>query len=132
MNGDKSLFEAATAVRKNAHAPYSGFMVGAALQTDVGIFVGCNVENISFGLTLCAERAAIASAVANGAKKMITLMVVTDSARPCVPCGACRQVLAEFKSDLRIVSSTMDGKTQDFFLSTLLPQANQGLLETNA
>jgi cytidine deaminase len=132
MSGEESLLEAAIAVRKNAHAPYSGFMVGAALQTDIGVFVGCNVENISFGLTLCAERAAIAAAVASGAKRLITLMVVTDSEQPCVPCGACRQVLAEFKTDLRIVSATSDGKTQEFTLSRLLPHANQGLLEANA
>ncbi|MEY2546927.1 MAG: cytidine deaminase [Verrucomicrobiota bacterium] len=131
MSGGDSLLKAARTARENAYAAYSGFAVGAALQTDAGIFAGCNVENISFGLTLCAERAAVATAIANGATEMTMLCIVTDSDRPCVPCGACRQVLAEFNPNLRVVSSTVGGDQQEFVLSKLLPQANQGLLETD-
>jgi cytidine deaminase len=95
----EQLIPAAEAARDNAYAPYSRYQVGAALVTADGrIFSGCNVENASFGLSLCAERNAVAAAVAAGAREFRALAVVTDSSPPAAPCGACRQVLSEFGS----------------------------------
>jgi cytidine deaminase len=102
LNGNKSrkrLLDAARAAMKNAHAPYSNFKVGAALLTTTGeIFAGCNVENASYGMTNCAERTAIFSAVANLGPKMEieAIAIVNDHDAPCSPCGACRQVIYEF------------------------------------
>lgn len=97
----RSLLAAAVAVRHNAHAPYSKFYVGAALLDDTGrIHVGCNVENASYGLTVCAERAAICAAIAAGATQFRALAVASHGGVP--PCGACRQVLAEFADELPI------------------------------
>ncbi len=91
------LIEMAWEARENAYAPYSNFKVGAALlSTDGQIFPGCNVENISYGLTNCAERVAIGAAVAQGVKSFERVVVVADTTEPISPCGACRQVLAEF------------------------------------
>src|SRR5436853_1014874 len=97
------LIEAAAQARACAYAPYSKFSVGAALLTRSGnVFSGCNVENISLGLTICAERAAVAAAIAGGQKDFAAIAVVTDSQEPAVPCGGCRQVLAEFNPSLKI------------------------------
>ena len=118
-----SLIRAAQAAAKRAHAPYSNFRVGAALLAEDGaITVGCNVENASYGLTVCAERNALFAAVANGHRSFQALAIVAEpSDEPAPPCGACRQVLAEFCDDLLIVSLTPAGKRQDFTLSELLP-----------
>jgi cytidine deaminase len=125
------LLEAALQARSRAHAPYSRFAVGAALLTKTGkVFSGCNVENISLGLTICAERVAVAAAVADGEKEFVAIAVVTDSVEPAVPCGACRQVLAEFSPAMKIVASTLRHRTQEFSLSELLPRPRQGILET--
>jgi cytidine deaminase len=124
------LLEMASQVRSQAHAPYSGFGVGAALLTKTGkIFCGCNVENISLGLTICAERAAVAAAVAAGEKEFVAIAIVTDSAEPALPCGACRQVLAEFNTGLTIIASTLRQRSEEFSLSELLPRPKQGILE---
>jgi cytidine deaminase len=126
----KSLIEAATQARDRAHVPYSKFAVGAALLARSGeIFSGCNVENMSFGLTICAERAAVATAIGRGSNDFIAIAVVTDTSKPCAPCGACRQVLAEFNPNLRVVMSTTAGTAQEMDLSELLPLATQGLSE---
>jgi cytidine deaminase len=104
------LVEAARAVREKAHAPYSGFMVGAAVISESGkIYVGCNVENASYGATLCAERGAIAQMVANGEKQVLTVAIFTDAVDPAMPCGICRQVIAELGPHAEIVTATPRG-----------------------
>jgi cytidine deaminase len=126
-----ALIIAATEVQTRAYAKYSGFAVGAALLTKSGkIFVGCNVENISFRLTMCAEQLAIGAAVANGEREFVMLAVVTNSKDPAVPCGGCRQVLAEFNPDLEVISVTLAGKKETYLLSELLPRPRQGILES--
>jgi cytidine deaminase len=124
------MLAAARLARENAYAPYSRFRVGAAVATVSGeIFGGCNIENLSFGLTMCAERAAVAATVANGHKDLGAIAIVADSRQPPVPCGACRQVLAEFNPNLPIIAATTEGLVQKFELSKLLPVAKQGVLE---
>jgi len=99
----KDLVKAAARARANAHAPYSDYQVGAALVTPAGeIFAGCNVENASYGLTICAERNAVAALVDAGGRAIAGLVVMTKGPEPGSPCGACRQVLAEFADDLPI------------------------------
>ncbi len=120
---ERALLEAARAVRANAHAPYSGFRVGAALRTgDGNVFAGCNVENVTYGLTVCAERNAVASAVAAGDTEFVALVVVTDARPPAAPCGACRQTLVEFVPDLPILLVNLDGESRRVRLTDLLPQ----------
>ena len=126
---DEQMVAKAIEARLRAYAPYSGFQVGAALLTEDGrVFSGGNVENISFGLTMCAERVAIGSAVQAGATKFTLLALVSDSQEPVAPCGACRQVLAEFNPKLPIVSTTLAGRVQHFALAELLPMSRQGIL----
>jgi len=130
MNIDE-LLSAARQVRESAYAPYSRFPVGAALRTSSGrIFCGCNVENLSFGLTVCAERAAVFAAVAAGETKFDAIAVVADSVQPVTPCGACRQVLAEFSSDLKICSANLQGQRYETTIGELLPRAKEGILGT--
>ena len=109
-------------VRKNAYAPASRFLVGAAVLADDGrIFVGCNVENASYGLTICAERAAVCAAVAAGARAVHAVAVATDLERAARPCGACRQVLAEFGPDMQVVLAGRGEPVESMPLSQLLP-----------
>jgi cytidine deaminase len=119
------LFEVAHAARARAHAPYSHFPVGAAaLYADGTIVPGCNVENSSYGLTLCAERNALARAVTDGHQGLQAVAIVVDTPSPCPPCGMCRQVMAEFAgADLPVRSRTLSGQEDRYRLGELLPHA---------
>lgn len=118
-----ALIQAAREARLRAHAPYSGFPVGAALLCDHGeVFLGCNVENASFSLTICAERVAAVAAVAAGQRMWTAIAIVSSGGVP--PCGACRQFLAEFASELRVLCVDASASNRrEYTLSQLLPQA---------
>lgn len=127
MTTDDELIAAAWKVREMAYAPYSNFHVGAALLAGDGkIFPGCNVENISYGLTNCAERVAMGAAIAAGARSFEKVVVVADTAQPISPCGACRQVLAEFGVKTVILANRTE--RVEFSLEELLPRASTGIL----
>ena len=118
------LIEAAREARLNAYAPYSGFKVGAAVLGENGlIFTGCNVENASYSLTVCAERAAVFKAVCAGTTRFEAIAVVTNHDVPAAPCGACRQVLAEFSPEMEVVMANTRGEFRTATLRELLPQA---------
>ncbi len=118
----KTLTDAARAVQQNAYAPFSNFRVGCVLESASGnLYRGCNVENASFGTTLCAERVAVGAAIAGGDRVFRRLVLVSDAPDPATPCGACRQVLAEFAPDLEIVSIAPNGTEQRWLLNELLP-----------
>ena len=114
------LLDAAQRARGNAYAPYSGLSVGAAVLTEKGIFTGVNVENASYGLSMCAERTAVFTAVAAGAKTIMAVAVAGGNPEPLPPCGACRQVLAEFNPHMECLLIGTSGKTRQFNLSELL------------
>jgi cytidine deaminase len=116
------LIEAAQVARERAHAPFSHFKVGAALETAAGdIITGCNVENATYGLTMCAERVAIFKAVSEGHRTFTRVVVVADTESPTPPCGACRQLLWEFCGDVDVVLANLDGVTGRCRLGSLLP-----------
>jgi cytidine deaminase len=120
----RALHERANAARDRAYAPYSNFHVGAALLgTDGSISDACNVENAAFPAGTCAERAALACAVARGVRTFRTLVIATSADQPTPPCGMCRQALIEFSPDLEVVSITRNGREARWRLSELLPQA---------
>jgi len=124
-----SLISQAAQARNHAHAPYSKFPVGAAIEcADGSVFSGCNVENLSFGLTMCAERVAVGAAVAAGKTDFLRIAIVADTDEVISPCGACRQVLAEFNPSLVIFSANLRGLVQEFSLAELLPRASTGIL----
>lgn len=120
-----ALVTAARAVRRRAHAPYSGFQVGAAVLDERGrVHPGCNVENASFGLTVCAERNAVAAAVAAGARRVRAIAVITSARPPASPCGACRQVLAELgNAETAVLLAGPTGRIDAVTLGELLPRA---------
>ena len=117
------LIEAALRVRGHAHAPFSEFEVGAALEGDDGqIYSGCNVENATYGLTICAERVAVFKAISEGARKFRRIAVVADTDTLTPPCGACRQILWEFCGDVQVILANLKGKTESLQLKDLLPR----------
>lgn len=116
------LIEAALAARQQAHAPFSGFLVGAALETSEGhIVTGCNCESASYGLTMCAERVAIFKALSQGYRQAIRLVVVADTEEATPPCGACRQWLWEFGGDLEVILANLKGEKARHRMRELLP-----------
>lgn len=127
MNWDAWTAEA-WEFRERAYAPYSGFKVGAVVVGAGGeVFGGCNVENLSYGLTNCAERVAVGAAVAAGIREIVAVVVVADTDEPISPCGACRQVLAEFGNpEIRLVNRD---RFESFRLDALLPRASTGILD---
>lgn len=123
MNEER-LLGLARKARLKAYAPYSEFRVGAAVSTSSGkIYTGANVENASYGLTICAERAAIFTAISSGEREIVTLVVVTDTSAPSTPCGACRQVLMQFGRNCEVVCANVEGVITRYKLSDLLPEA---------
>jgi cytidine deaminase len=120
----QKLIAAARQAREAAYAPYSNFKVGAAvLSADGRIFTGCNVENASFGATVCAERVAIFAAVAAGQRQIKALAVIADTPEPVAPCGLCRQVLQEFGADCQVIMANLTGEYRVVTMAQLLPHA---------
>ena len=117
------LVDAALDARQNAHAPFSNFKVGAALEDESGrIFTGCNVENATYGLTMCAERVAVFKAVSEGAREFRRIAVAADTDLLTPPCGACRQILWEFCGDIELTLVNLEGKTETLRLKDLFPR----------
>lgn len=118
------LFKRAIEARENAHAPYSKFRVGAALLTNAGVFLGANIENPSYGATICAERSAVAAAVSSGAREFYGLAVVTDMEDPAMPCDICRQFMVEFfPPGIPILIANLKRKVIETNITELLPGA---------
>lgn len=121
-DSEQALHAAAADVRTRAHARYSGFAVGAALETSNGdVVTGCNIENASYGLTLCAERVALVKALSDGFGVFTRIAVVADTDAPAPPCGPCRQLLWEYCGDIDIILGNLSGPTARYRLSALLP-----------
>ena len=126
---DSDLIDAARRAREHAHAAYSRFKVGAALETADGtIITGCNVENATYGLTICAERVAMFKAISEGHRAFRRVVVVADTVAPTPPCGACRQILWEFGGDLDVILANLERETGRYRLSALLPLPFDGRL----
>jgi cytidine deaminase len=118
-----SLAEAALRARENAHAPFSKFKVGAALEdTAGGIHTGCNVENATYGLTVCAERVAVFKAMSEGARQFRRIAIAADTDLLTPPCGACRQILWEFCGNIELILVNLQGATETFRLANLFPR----------
>jgi cytidine deaminase len=123
MNEHEALLIAAKQARENAHAPYSNFRVGAAVRASSGrIFGGCNIENASYGLTLCAERVAIFKALSEGERNFAAIAVVTDADVLTPPCGACRQIIWEFCGDVPVLLANLQGRRESLKMSELFPK----------
>ncbi len=124
----EALIQTAREAAQRAYVPYSNFPVGAALLTDRGeIITGCNVENASYPLTMCAERTAIGAAISQGAGKVVAVAVSAPKAKPCTPCGACRQVLYEFNPDMEVILDSGDADHLILPLTELLPHGFNSL-----
>lgn len=123
-NREKELIEAAREVRENAHAPFSNFKVGAALMTKNGkIYTGCNIENATYGLTICAERNAVFKAISEGEKDFETISVVADTDELTPPCGACRQIIWELCGDVPVILANLNGDSETVMMKELFPRA---------
>lgn len=123
MSEEEKLIAAARQAREHAHAPHSEFRVGAAIRTKSGrIFGGCNVENASYGLTICAERVAIFKAVSEGEREFDSIAVVADTDELTPPCGACRQIIWEFCGDVPVILANMRGRVERERSGRLLPR----------
>jgi cytidine deaminase len=121
--GTDPLIQAAGEVRERAHAPFSSFKVGAAVEDDQGrFFTGCNIENASFGLTLCAERLAVFKAISEGARRFRRIAVVADTETLTPPCGACRQILWEFCGNAELILANLAGKVESMELEQIFPR----------
>jgi len=124
-----ALVAAARAARRRAHAPFSGFKVGAALECDDGTVVtGCNIENATYGLTICAERVAVFKAVSEGHRRFRRVAVVTRSLAPASPCGPCRQILWEFAGDIEVILANLETVIGRHTMKELLPHPFGGRL----
>lgn len=121
-NNNETLLSAARAARENAVAPFSKFRVGAALRAKSGkVYTGCNVENASYGLTICAERVAIFKALSEGERGFDAIAVVTDAEKLTPPCGACRQIIWEFCGDAEVILGNLKDKTEVHRMTALFP-----------
>lgn len=121
---ENQLIEAAKAARLRSAAPFSKFLVGAALQTEDGkVFTGCNIESASYGLTVCAERVAIWKALSEGERNFTKLVIVADTESLTPPCGTCRQIIWEFCKNATIVLANLRGQREELRVADLLPRA---------
>ena len=129
MSGSDRLVAAARAARDRARADYSGFRVGAALEcADGAIVTGCNIENATYGLTVCAERVALFKALSDGRNAFVRIAVVADTESPTPPCGSCRQLLWEFAGDIEVVLANLERETGRHQLAVLFPLPFDGSL----
>jgi cytidine deaminase len=118
-----ALLQAAIDAREHARAPFSNFKVGAAIEAEDGrIYTGCNVENATYGLTICAERVAVFKAISEGARKFKRIAVAADTATLTPPCGACRQILWEFCGDAELTLVNLDGKSETLRMKDIFPR----------
>jgi cytidine deaminase len=118
-----ALTAAAIEARQHAHAPFSKFLVGAAVEDSDGrIWTGCNIENATYGLTVCAERVAVFKAMSEGARKFTRMVIAAETDSPTPPCGACRQILWEFCGDIEVILANPRGVTETFHLKDLFPR----------
>jgi cytidine deaminase len=123
-HSEEELIAEAEKARQNAYAPYSNFKVGAAVESENGdIYIGCNVESASYGLTVCAERVAIWKGISRGVTKFGRIAVVVDTEEPTPPCGTCRQIIWEFCGDVPVILANLHGKKEVVMMSELLPRA---------
>jgi cytidine deaminase len=123
MSDHDHLIAAAKQARENAHAPYSNFRVGAALRATSGVvYTGCNVENATYGLTVCAERVAIFKAISEGERGFEAIAIVADTDALTPPCGACRQIIWEFCGDVEVILANLKGKAETLRASALFPK----------
>ncbi len=121
---ENELIKIAINARQEAYAPYSGFRVGAVILCEDGkVFTGTNIENVVYGLSLCAERVAATKAVSEGCRRFEAIAIIADGPTPCPPCGACRQFLAEFGAETLIIMANMNGDIRKAKLKDLLPLA---------
>jgi cytidine deaminase len=123
VSSSETLIQAAREARERAHAPFSRFKVGAALEDESGrVFTGCNIENATYGLTICAERVAVFKAVSEGAVRFKQIAVVAETDSPTPPCGACRQILWEFCGDVTLTLANLSGKVETMSLQQIYPR----------